>query len=280
MGVISRQTGPLAGATLAAQPRALGEAQVVVGRVGARSRLRDLRQSGALKLVFPRRFDAPGVEVVSVNTAGGITGGDRFFLTADVGEGADLTLTTQAAERAYRAAQGVGQVNTRINVASGAVARWLPQETILFDGAHLRRRLDITMAPDAQLLLVEPLVFGRRAMGETLHNVLFDDRIAVRRGGVPVYLDGTRLSSGHQLTRPALAAGAGAAAQILWIAPQADMMLAAVRAHLPATGGASLLRPDMLVLRLLAEDSFALRQSLLPILDLLTDNQLPTSWRL
>ncbi len=262
------------------QPRALGEAHLAVSRRGESSAIRDLRQSGALKLIFPRCYDSPAKEAVLINTAGGITGGDRFFLTADVGAGADLRMTTQAAERVYRALDGAGQVSTRITVGSSAQLHWLPQETILFDGAALRRRLDISLATDAELLLVEPIVFGRQAMGEDLTQFLLDDRIVVRRNDAPIYLDGMRLTKGSDLNRPALAGGAGAAAQIVFVAPRAEAQMDAVRAHLTQQGGASLMRDDMLVVRLLAEDSFALRQSLLPILDLLTDNQMPTSWRL
>ncbi len=276
MGVISQDPMPV----LANQPRAYGDALVVAGKVSDRSRIRDLRQTGALKLIFPRSYDNPNLTAVAINTAGGITGGDRFFLNAEVGPDAHLTLTTQAAERAYRAAQGSGHVSTRIRVANGATAYWLPQETILFEGANLRRRLDIDLAADAQLLLVEPLVFGRLAMGETLRRFALDDRIMVRRDGVPAYFDGTRLAAGTALQRPALLAGARAAAQVVMISPRAEAMLPAVRAHLSAQGGASLMAPDMLVMRVLAQDSFELRQSLLPILDLLTENQLPTSWRL
>jgi urease accessory protein len=41
-----------------------------------------------------------------------------------------------------------------------------------------------------------------------------------------------------------------------------------------------LLGADLCVLRLLAVDGFALRQMMLPILDLFTQNTLPKCWRL
>jgi urease accessory protein len=70
------------------QPRALGAAKLsVYGDAQGKTRLRDLRQSGSLKLVFPRthRHDA---EAIMVNTAGGITGGDQFALDVTVAQGA------------------------------------------------------------------------------------------------------------------------------------------------------------------------------------------------
>jgi len=103
-----------------------------------------------------------------VNTAGGITGGDTFDLEIDVRDGAKLTLTTQAAERAYRAQNGeIGRVTTRLSVQNDSSMHWLPQELILFDRCALQRRLEVALAPKARLLMVEPVVFGRAAMPET-----------------------------------------------------------------------------------------------------------------
>lgn len=235
-----------------------------------------------MKLVFPTtyRHDA---EAIIVNTAGGITGGDTFSVSATVGSGASLTLTTQAAERAYKAQKGeVGKVDTQLKVASNARLNWLPQEMILFNKSALHRRLSIDLEPDAQLLMVEPVVFGRAAMDETLGDVFFDDRIVIRRNGRPCYLDGMTLTGNavETLASPAVAGGAGAMASMVFISPQASFILDQVRAFLPDTAGASMIADDILVLRALAPDSLELRRSLLPVLDLLTNDTLPTSWRL
>lgn len=245
-------------------------------------RLSGLRQSGSMKLAFPR---TPGarVEAIMINTAGGITGGDRFEIAARAGAGATLSLTTQAAERAYRAQPGeVGEVGTTLIVEDEARLNWLPQELILFDRCALRRRLEVRLAPRARFLMVEPVVFGRAAMNEALHEVFFEDRIALWRDDAPLYVDGMDLrgdATGH-LAGSAIAAGAGAMASIVMVDPRAGGFLDPVRALLPATAGASLLAGDMLVVRHLAADSLDLRRALVPILDLLTDNTLPTSWRL
>lgn len=265
------------------QPRAVGTGRVIVrADAGGHTRIANLRQSGSLKLVFPQTH-RPDAEAILVNTAGGITGGDRFELAADVGSNAKLTITTQAAERAYRAQSGeVGHVTTRLSVADDAQLNWLPQEMILFDNSALDRRLEICLAATARLLMVEPLVFGRAAMKETLTQVNFNDRIRITRDGQPLYLDGMRLrgDAAAHLARPAIANGAGAMASLVCVAPDAATKLAAIRALLPETAGASMLAEDILVMRLLATDSFEMRRSLVPVLDLLTHNTLPTSWRL
>ena len=76
--------------------------------------------------------------------------------------------------------------------ASGHLS-WLPQETILFDRARLLRRIDIELAPDAALLMVEALVFGRAAMGEAIVRGLLADRWRVRRDGRLIFAESARL---------------------------------------------------------------------------------------
>lgn len=280
MGVIHRNSTLGKPVADTAPPRAIGDAQLAAKQEAGATRIKDLRQSGALKLVFPRTHGQRSMDAVIVNTAGGVTGGDRFFLTIEVGKNAHLRMTTQAAERAYRALQGAGHVNTKIHVQPGGRLDWLPQETILFEASAMRRRLNVDLNGDAQLLLVDALVFGREAMGEDLQHVVFDDRIMIRHDGVPRYIDGVQLTAGAQLRRPSLGANMRAMAQLVFVHPSAMSMLSDIRAHLPKTGGASLIGDDMLVVRLLADDGYTLRQSLLPMLDHLTNNTLPTSWRL
>ncbi len=267
-------------AAFPAQPRAEGHLTLTTKDVGGRSAIDRFRTSGSFKALFPRR--QAGVEAIVLNTGGGITGGDRFDIMAGVGAGTHLTLTTQAAERAYRAAQGWGEVQSTISVAARATLHWLPQELILFNGCALSRRLHIDLAAEARALVVEPVIFGRTAMGETLTEAAFRDMIHIDRAGRPIYRDATRMTGdlAARMRRAAIGQGAGAMVSLIYAAPDAPAHLDAVRAHLPDTGGASLLADDLLVLRLVASGAHELRQSLLPILDRLSGNSLPVSWRL
>ncbi len=268
-------------AVLTSQPRAIGRARVSVQHKDGAVRLKDLHQAGAMKLLFPQ--GRPHPEAVMVNTAGGITGGDRFNVSATALERGKITVTTQAAERAYRAQPGeTGRMETRLEVASGAELNWLPQETILFDGCRFSRSLRVDMAIDARFLMVEPVVFGRMAMREELRNANFRDRVEIHRAGEMIYYDGVDLEGdiAATLDRPAVAAGARAMAALVLAAPDAEAWLKPMREMLPPSGGVSLVTDGLLVLRLLAEDSFTLRQSLVPILDRLTENGLPRCWRL
>lgn len=267
--------------TLQDQPRAIGSAIVTSKKRAESSHIDDLHQAGALKVLFPRSDGA--LEAILINTAGGITGGDDFTVSASAGTSSELTLTTQAAERAYRAQHAqTGRLTTRLNVEDDARLNWLPQETILYDGCALSRSLEVDIAANARFLMAEPILFGRRAMGEDVQNIEFNDQISIRRAGDIIYRDGVSLigDAASQLNHPAVAGGARAMASLVFVAPEAEGHIAPLRDLIGPTGGVSLLRPGVLVARLLAEDGFALRKNLVPILDRLTHNQLPKSWRL
>lgn len=262
------------------QPRARGAVNLSAKPSPRGTVLSRLRQSGSLKLLFPRPTP-PELQAVLVNTAGGITGGDAFTVEARAEPGTHLTLTTQTAERAYRAQPGqVGSLNTRIFVGEGARLNWLPQETILFDGCALNRSLSIEMAKGASLLMVEPLVFGRTFMNETLRCAHLSDRIEIRDQDRPIYVDRMVLDGdvAAHLARPTIANGATAMASLVYLAPDAESHLKPVRALVPESAGASLLGKNQLAMRILAPDSHVLRQSLIPVLNRLTGNAIPRTW--
>lgn len=241
-----------------------------------------LRQEGSFRALFPRS-GTTGVEAVILNTAGGITGGDDFCVDGVAQNDAQLTITTQAAERIYRAKDDQpGRLTTSLTIGSNARLNWMPQETILFDGCALSRRLQIDVTDTSTFLMVEPVVFGRIASGETVASGLFDDRIIMRRDGIPIYQDGCQMTGNmsRMLNKPAIGRGSAAMANIVFYGQNATALLDPVRALLPDTAGASLLHDDLLVIRSLAPDSFTLRKTLLPVISHLNNNTLPKNWRL
>lgn len=242
--------------------------------------LADLKTQGCLKLLFPRG-DSDRLTGVFLNTAGGITGGDVLQFHAGARAGSRLSLTTQAAERIYRAQPNeIGRVTNHLTVEPGARLDWLPQETILFDHGALDRSLSVDMAADARLLAVESLILGRSAMGETLRATTLNDRIRIRRDGQLVFADTLRLTTDMlpDLGGPAMLGQARALASVLFVAPEADSLLPPLRALLPDSAGVSLIRPGVLFARILAPDSFVLRQSLIPVLTRLNGSSLPRTW--
>jgi urease accessory protein len=264
--------------------RAHGVARLRFGRRGPATVVRECYQEAGYRVRMPRVEPGLPIEAVVINTAGGVTGGDRFALSVTADEQTTAVVTSQAAEKVYRSSGGVATVETRIALETGSSLDWLPQETILFDGGALRRRLDVQMAGDARFLAVESVVFGRLARGESVDEGFLFDRWRIRRGGRLVYAEGLKLDGAiaRALGSPAVGAGAVATASILLVSTDAAKMLDPVRQCLDEEGataveaGASAFE-GMLAIRLLSPDPFALRRRLVDVLTLLR-GPLPRVW--
>jgi urease accessory protein len=259
--------------------RASGEVSVSVKRRQAHSALDGLRQVGCLKVRLPRPDDAAWLNVVTLNTSGGIAGGDELSSSFEIGSGARATIASQAAERFYRALPGSvpSRVDNRIAVADGGAAEWLPQETILFDRCQVRRHLSVELAADARFLGVESLVFGRAAMGETVRHASLRDLFEVWRDGRLLLHDAIRLEGAvsDMLRRPAIAGGARAVATLVYVAADAEAMLDPLR---DLGFGASAL-DGMLIARRLATDGATLRAAVVEALRVLRGGRaLPRVW--
>jgi len=222
------------------------------------TRLSDLEQRDPLKLLFPAPLEEPQPVVVLVNTGGGVVGGDALQTVIEVGPGAAALVVGQAAEKIYRSWGPEANVANRLTVGAGGRLEWFPQETILFDQARLSRRLTVELAPSAQFLGGEIVVFGRRARGEGMTGGALYDRWQMRRGGRLLWADA--LLAEHLddalLDRPALFAGARAVATMVCVCADPAAALATAREQPGVSCG---LVGDLLVSRLLDADIAALR---------------------
>ncbi len=276
-------------ANLRALSRIRAHAEVGLGvklRAG-RSVLDKLHQSGGAKARFPKRADRAAVEAVLINTAGGMAGGDRWSIQADVAAGAHAVMTTPAAERIYRAIDGeTTRMSIALTVGAGAQLDWLVQETIVFDRAALARSIDVAMAPDAKLTLSEILVFGRAAMGETLSRGAVRDRWRIRRDGRLVHAEDVRFGDqGHGgldgLQRTAAVLGeARCSAGLVHVARDAEDKIETVRQAIApfADYVAASAWDGRLVVRTVAPDLQLARAVCSRVIPVLTERELPRVW--
>ena len=235
------------------------------------------REEGCAKLRMPTQPMGKAPEAILINTSGGLAGGDRVEI--DVQAASDLCLTTQAAEKVYRSLSDDTCISTRLSGQGEARLLWLPQETILFDGARLERSLDVDLQENAGLLAVESIVLGRKAMGESLTDFSFHDRWRIRRGGRLIYADDLRFDPARVLGASALN-GARAFATLVFVATDVESFLEPLREIFADRGGLSAW-DGKLVARLAGVDGFDLRKALIPALSLLAaPNELPKVWTL
>ncbi|MFC6489877.1 urease accessory protein UreD [Nitratireductor sp. GCM10026969] len=237
-------------------------------------------QEGCAKIRLPRTH-GEGLEAVLINTAGGLTGGDRLEWKADAAPGSKLVLTTQACERIYRSTGDDARVSTTLKIGPGAHVDWLPQETILFEASRLHRTLTVDLAEGATLTAVEAVLLGREAMGEAARSARLRDRWEIRHEGRLVHAEANRLTGdGFEREAPSLLDGNNAFATVLAITPDAAEKLEALRALLdPHISAAASAVGERLVLRVLAPSGLELRRVIAPAIALLSGaGALPRLW--
>lgn len=261
--------------------RAHGQASVSFHARDGRTRP-SVVPGGLRKTSLPRPLGNEAPQAILINTAGGLTGGDRFGTEVDLAENAQACVTTQACERVYRSTGADAVVTNRLRLSAGARLAWLPQETILFEGGRLSRKLDADLAGDAELVAVEAVLFGRQAMGETLHSGHLHDRWRIRRDGRLIFADDLRVEgdiAARLSPQPAMA-GCRAMATVLFSGPAPERFLDQARSIIGPGGGASAWNGKFLA-RLVEETGLALRRRLEPLLTLLLGGRpLPKVWQL
>jgi len=225
--------------------------------------------------------DGAMCEAYLVNPCGGLVGGDTINYSIQVNAGAHLAVSTAAAERVYRTDGRATRLTCRMTVGAGATLEWLPQQTLLYDGCHYRRRLHLDADPHARITILEPLALGRAACGERLQAVDIRDDWRLHRGGELVFAEALRLVGpvSRLFERAAVGAGAGATATLVHLAPSAEAELEHVRSCLDASVlcAASAVE-GTIVVRWLAKDAMTLMCALRSFLCRRRDGAPPRAW--
>lgn len=254
-------------------------------RQSKRTCLDKLYQQGSAKLRFPKTYDEH-TQAVLINTAGGLTGGDRLEWNIELGENTRAVATTQACEKILAASDGIASVTTQIKVGSGADFHWLPQETILFNNSALKRTLCVELARNARFIGLEACMLGRQAMGETVNSCYFHDRWRISRVGKLLFADDLKLEGDIREieTATALLDNNKAWATILYAGTEeVDQLCGFVdklrQAAEGKTCGISAFE-NKLVIRAASRDLYELRKLVGPLLSILRGCELPRIWRI
>ena len=175
--------------------RSAGESRVAFAVRDGATRLTDLYQRDPCRVLFPDPEPGDPPQAVLVTTSGGIAGGDVLRMAVEVGPGGHAVVATQAAEKIYRAALGSAPctIDVTLDIGEGATLDWLPQETIVFEGAQLKRRTVAHVDAGGSLLACEMVVLGRAASGERFTGGLLLDAWSVRRGSKLIWTDTLRI---------------------------------------------------------------------------------------
>ena len=163
--------------------RAEGSGRIVLSGSEKGTRIMDVFQRSPIRIMFPRAGGGAVEEAVLVNTAGGIAGGDRLESGVTALANASIAVTSQAAEKVYRALNEPARIATKLKACEAAKLAWLPQETIVFNWGRLSRETEIELSSGAELLALEWLVLGRAAHGEEMVGGHITDSWRVKKDG-------------------------------------------------------------------------------------------------
>ncbi len=136
---------------------------------------------------------------VMLHTAGGIVGGDRLSISVQLQPGAQALVTSAAATKVYRTNGLEAQQQVQIQVAEGACLEWLPQETIVFDGALYRQQFKIELATGATWMGWDLTRLGRSARGEQFDGGEWRSRTEIWQNDRLIWIDPQWIQGGSKM---------------------------------------------------------------------------------
>lgn len=250
--------------------RAEGSCRIVASGSEDGTRIVDVFQHSPFRIMFPRIGGDAVEEAVIVNTAGGVAGGDQLELSVTALARASITVTSQAAEKVYRALKEPAHIATKLKACDSAKLAWLPRETIVFNWGRLNRKTEIELSSGAELLALDWLVLGRAAHGEEMVGGLIADSWRVKKDGRLIWADTVRATDEifSQLHRSALLSNCKAIATLIYFGPYIDTRLEFLRdmAPFPNCHRAATSVGGLIIVRLAARVSFDLSSALRSLL--------------
>lgn len=231
---------------------------------GSRTELTRRVQRGPLVVQRPFHPEGEVCHLYLLHPPGGIVGGDRLDLGLEVAGSAKALLTTPGATKIYRSGGATAQVNQRLAVESGGALEWLPQESIVFDGARLTQRTRIEVADGGTLIAWDILCLGRPASAERFTQGQLDLGLEVRQADGPRLIERLFLGDGQGFDGPTRLRGQAVVGTLLALpATSAELALVRDEAMSPSARHGATLVDRLLVVRWLGADTAAARRDFL-----------------
>jgi len=215
-------------------------------------------------LVVQKPLYPEGGEVchaIVVHPPGGIAGGDELTLDVKAGKSAAALLTTPGAAKWYRSSGPRAMQSLRFDVHGQL--EWLPQETIVFDGALAETETEVELDAGAGLIGWDIVCLGRTGSGERFTRGSYRTSIRVRREKKLLWLERGRIDGGGKLLDSPAGLGGSTVFGTLFASSLNlnQELLNETRKPEPEAGrGAATLLPGILLARYLGDSSEAARR--------------------
>ena len=219
------------------------------------------------KLLYP---EGAGVaHALLLHPPGGVAGGDVLEIGLDLANGAEVLATTPGATKWYHGERGGAEQSATLRLGADACLEWLPQESILFDGADARQSLRIELDPAARMFGWDIVQLGRIAAGEPWQRGRWRQRVQLLRAGRERWREQVTLSATDPLRDSPLGLAGHPVMATAWAAApdlraEVETLLGALReraAHFPLPCGISWLGApaELLMIRVLGHDCATVR---------------------
>jgi len=249
----------------------LGRLHLELGRTEHGTRLTRSSHEGPLRIqrvLSPEGPECPHIYLL--HPPGGVVGGDRLETRVDLGQGAQLLLTTPAAQKLYRSGGATAEIVNRLELAEDATLEWLPSETLAFSAARASITTRLRLSSGAAFIGWDIACYGMPARGEAFEGGRVLSRFELYRADTPLLLDSLDLDRGRELLTGAFALRSQPVVGNLYAVPARgaidDDLLGAVREAIgetPAGSCAVSSLGEMLVVRALGANVEGLRQLLI-----------------
>ena len=148
------------------------------------------RHDGPLIVQRPFYPESDGTcHVYVLHPPGGVVGGDSLRIGVTCTAATSALITTPAANKFYRSNGYTAMQNHELTIQDGACLEWLPQETIVFDGARVHSSTKVHLADRAGFFGWEIVSLGRPACGEEFATGLFRQNFEIWQGPEPLLID-------------------------------------------------------------------------------------------
>lgn len=122
---------------------------------------------GPLRILQSLHPEGPGIcHNVLVHPPSGLVAGDRLDIAVQVNAGAHGLVTTPGATRFYRSEGALAIQDARLTLAEEARLEWLPMEALYYSGCQAENRLQMQLAPGAQVMGWDVTALGLPAAGQ------------------------------------------------------------------------------------------------------------------
>ena len=235
------------------------------------------RRSGCKTLVSRRSHKGPlriqkpfyppdGVcHVYILHPPGGVVGGDELGTSVEVFSNASALITTPASAKIYRSAGATSQITCNLKVGEGASLEWLPQDTVLFGGSRVHQATTVRLEPGSHFCGWEICSMGRPASGDDYSTGEFEQVITLLVDEVPRLIERQQWSAGDAVLSAPWGLNGHLVLGSFYGFPADKEVLRHTRELIDGKNFcdmAATLVDDVLVIRALADDAFALREEL------------------